>query len=250
MAISVRAAGTWAPESDTGNTTILVEIPDGYEAGDLGIIVATWKLYQTTGAINESWTEITDIAGGSTSGSSNVGSVRHYVAYKVLGASESDPTITTSAFVYPGLRVCIVLQKDSGGDWAVQKLSDAVETSEQDFSHAITTTAAISIGDLVFALTGVGDESAAFTRATDAISGGPSWSGNVVEYPADHGSTTAAYDVAADLIYRVASSAVASGETITVTGSLSASERCSSSLFAVRAAAAAVVGRSQAIIIG
>ena len=233
MAISVRASGTWAAATTQSPS---YAIPAGYQAGDLGILVSGWKPYTVSATVNQDWTEIIDEAAGSTANGNGTGSSRVYVAYKVLGSSETNPTVTRSGSVSPGGGVIIVLQKSASESWDVAALSAAVEQAmaNTSMSHNLTTTAAIASADLVFALTVVGDDSSTFTRATTAISGGPSWSGNVVEYPATHLSDTAGNDMAADLIYRVASSSVASGQTITVTATLSAAERVSSVLFRVR----------------
>jgi hypothetical protein len=156
----------------------------------------------------------------------------------VLGASETNPTLTRSGAITPGGQVIIVLQKEaSDGDWDVAKIANAVEQAmgSTAMSHNLTTTGAIVDDDLIFALTGVADDSATFTRASTAISGGPSWDGNVVEYPATHASSTTGNDMAADLIYRKAGANAASGQTITVTATLSAAERVASVLFRVRA---------------
>ena len=235
MAITVRAAGTWAVATTQSPT---VAIPAGYQAGDLGILVSAWRPYTVTATVDQGWTEIVDETPGATANGIGVGSSRLFVAYKELGASETNPTLTRSAAIAPGGQVIIVLQKGAAdGPWTVEKIANAVEQAmgSTAMSHALTTTAAISAGDLVFALTGVADDSATFTRATTAISGGPSWAANVVEYPATHASSTTGNDMAADLVYRVASSGQASGASITVTATLSAAERVASVLFRVSA---------------
>ena len=235
MAISVRASGTWAASITQSPS---VAIPAGYSAGDLGILVSAWRPYTVTATVNQSWTEIIDESPGATANGNGTGSSRVYVAYKVFTtASETNPTITRSAAITPEGDVIIVLQKAaSDGDWTVTKIATAVEQAmgTTAMSHALTTTAGILANDLVFALTAVADDSATFTRATTAISGGPTWSGNVVEYPATHLSDVSGNDMAADLIYRVASSYVATGQTITITATLSAAERVASTLFSVR----------------
>lgn len=235
MAISVRAEGTWAAATTQSPS---YAIPAGYQAGDLGILVAICKPYTVTSTVDQGWAEVLAEATGATANGNGAGSLALYVATKVLTASETDPTVTRSGSVSPGGGVIIVLQKGAAENWTAAAISAAVETTTQNFSQAITTTAAITSGDWIFALTGVGDDSATFTRATTAISGGPTWSGNVVEYPATHLSSTAGNDCAADLIYRVASSSVASGQSITVTGGLSAAERSGSALFRVAVTAA------------
>ena len=233
MAISVRASGTWSVSTTQSPT---VTIPT-YSAGDLGILVSTWRPYTVSATVNQSWNEIIDETPGSTANGNGVGSSRVYVAYKVLGASETNPTITRSGAITPAGAVIITLQKAAGdGDWTVTKIATAVEQAmgSTAMSHVLTTTAGILANDLVFALTAVADDSATFTRASTAISGGPSWGANVVEYPATHASSTSGNDMAADLIYRAASSYVASGQSITVTATLSAAERVASTLFSVR----------------
>jgi hypothetical protein len=236
MAISVRAAGTWAVATTQSPA---VTIPAGYQAGDLGILVSVWRSYTVTATINQSWTELIDEATGTTTTGVGVGSSRLYVAYKVLGSSETNPTLTRSGTISPGAQVIIVLQKGASESWDVAKIANAVEQAmgSTALSHSLTTTAAIAASDWVFALTGVADDSATFTRATSAISGGPTWSGNVVEYPSTHASSTTGNDIAADLIHRVASGAASSGASITVTATLSAAERVGSVLFRVRVTA-------------
>lgn len=241
MAISQRAAGTWASHGTTQN--VQVPFPTGYTpiVGDLAIVVGSWKAFGTTATVDQGWSEILDVTGGSTAAGNGTGSVRLYVAYKVLkSTAEVAPTISRSAAPAPGAGVMVVFQKAATEAWDVAALSAATEQAmgSTAMSHVCTTTAAIASGDLVFALTGVGDNSGTFTRATTAISGGPTWSGNVVEYPSSHLSTTDSNDMAADLVYRVASSAVASGQSITVTATLSAAERVGSVLFRVRVKAA------------
>jgi hypothetical protein len=241
VAISTRAEGTWASTSTTQNTQIA--FPAGYTpiVGDLAILVSVWKAFGTTATVDQGWTEIFDGTGGSTAAGNGTGSVRLYVAYKILtSTTQTAPTITRSAAPAPAASAMIILQKASTEAWDIDDISAATEQAmgTTAMSHVCTTTQGINSGDWIFALTGVGDDSAAFTRATTAISGGPTWSGNVVEYPSGHLTTADSNDLAADLIYRVASSTVATGQSITVTATLTAAERVGSVLFRVRAKAA------------
>jgi hypothetical protein len=238
VAISTRAEGTWVSGGTTQNTS--PAFPSGYTpiVGDLGIVVSVWKQYDVSATINEGWTEIFDGTGGSTANGNGAGSVRLFVAYKIFtSTTQAAPTITRSGAISPSGSVMVVLQKAGTEAWDVDDISAATEQAmgTTAMSHVCTTTQGITSGDWIFALTGVGDDSGTFTRATTAISGGPTWSGDRVEYPSGHLTTTDGNDLAADLIYRVASSTVATGQSITVTATLSAAERVGSVLFRVRA---------------
>jgi hypothetical protein len=249
MAISQRAEGTWASGSTTQNTQ--VAFPSGYTpiAGDIGIVVSTWKAFGTTATVDQGWTEIFDGTGGSTASGNGTGSVRLYVAYKIFTASgaQTAPTISRSAAPSPSASVMVVFQKASTEAWDIDDISAATEQAmgTTAMSHVCTTTQGITSGDWIFALTGVGDDSATFTRATTAISGGPTWSGDVVEYPSGHLTTADSNDLAADLIYRVASSTVATGQSITITATLTAAERVGSVLFRLRAKAATTTAAAE-----
>lgn len=235
MAIGQRASGTWGFGTST-SFPLTIPGAGSYQIGDLGIAIMIAKPFDVAISVDNGWSEIVDETPGSTANGNGVGSVRLWVAYKVFtSTTETDPNITIGTNS-PNGGVIIVLSKGADETWDIAKLANSVEQAmgTTAMSHDLTTTAAVQDGDWVFALTGVADDSATFTRATTAISGGGiTYNGDVVEYPATHGSSTSGNDAAADLIYRKVTTGVASGATITVTATLSNAERVGSVLFRV-----------------
>lgn len=232
MAISQRAAGTWAASNATTQT---VTIPVGAASGDMMICVAACKPYTATPTIDQGWSTLYAATGGSTANGNGTGSQRHAVFYKIHTGTESNPTITWGTTSAPGAAVIVVFQKASTEAWKIQTLAAApVEQAmgTTAFSVNLTTNQKLDDGSWVFSLVSAGDDSATFTRSTTAIAGASvTWNGNHVEYPAAHISTTTSNDLAADLGYRLVTTGVASGATITVTATLSAAERAQASIF-------------------
>lgn len=246
MAISQRAAGTWA-DAGVNGTSITLTIPAGATTGDLMLAAVVIKPYTADPTIDQGWSTLYKGASGTTANGNGAGSQEHAIFYKVHTGTESNPTVTFGATSSPGGGVIVVLQKGAGETWNVGPLAAAVGEQAMGttaLSIGLTTDAAITSGDWIWALVSAGDDSATFTRATTAISGGPTYSGNHVEYPATHLSTTTGSDAAMDLGYRVASSSVASGQTITVTATLSAAERAAASIFYVRVQSVTTVSGS------
>jgi hypothetical protein len=233
MPIAARASGVWASSVAASHTVAL----PSYEPGNLGLLVVVSKSYLFAATeISQGWTILVDDATGATAVGNGVGSLRLLVAWKILGVGEVAPTVSRAGSVTAGA-VIVTLSKAANETWSVARLSSTAETVEQNFVHALTTTATIDAGDWVYAVTGVADDSSPFTRPTDAISGGPDWTSSMVRTPAVNFSSTAGADLAADQVRRTAATTVGSGANLAVTGSLFDVERCGSVLFKVRVTA-------------
>lgn len=233
MAISLKTAGTWA-ESTAAST--LVALPGTVANGDRYFVFAAWKDYSITASMPAGWTKIPEFTDGSTGTGNGTGSMkvacwyRDWVTGNTWHTTNAEHTITYStATNLLSAAVGMLWQKAAGdrwaaatyqnGDWPNQGSSSA---SAQADSGAIT----LASGAAVMALIGIRDDSATFTRPTTGISlqaGTATWTGNYVESPATHHSSTTGNDMSADLGHRFVNEGAASCN-LQVTATLSANE--------------------------
>ncbi|HSW43934.1 MAG TPA: hypothetical protein VLM76_15665, partial [Patescibacteria group bacterium] len=233
--------GAWAVSTAQVQT---VAIPVAAVAGDLAILFSAWRPFDVSATVDQGWTEIVDGSEGSTADGAGVGSSRLFVAWKVLGAAETNPTLTRSGPVSIAGAVIVTLSKPADRVWSIAALSAIAEAligPGTGVTLWVHTSSAIAADDQVWALSAVADHQATFTRQPTAIHSGPTWSGDAVENPADHLATTAGNRMVADIVHRLASGAFDPGW-IGVTVPLDAEERVTTVLVRVRTTADARSG--------
>ena len=224
MAASLRAAGTWSER--TTNTT--VAIPAGSAAGDRMYLLASWKDFAITASVS-GWTELVEGADGTTGSGNGTGSMKVGVWYKDHSGSESNPTLTFSTTT--GLlaqAVIVTFQKGATEQWDTPIYASAAITNWTTTAQTVSAggTSFPAAAGVVIGVAGIRDDSATFTRPTTGISssaGTITWSGNYVESPATHASTTTGNDMSCDAGHRFFTGASGS-ITLTQTATLSAAE--------------------------
>lgn len=222
MAISARAAGTWAEMVADGT----VAIPAAQVTGDLMLLLAFCKPYTVTTTVS-GWESIGEFADGTVGNGNGVGSVKVAAWYKVATTdTETDPTLDWSADPNTGAAVIVVFSKAASEGWVAPAYVTAAMTNWTTTSQTVSASSTIdtSNGDAIVGLIGIRDDSSTMTRPTTGIAGtGPTWNGDYVEYPATHFSTTTGFDCSGDAGYRLITTGSA-GVTLTQTGTISAAE--------------------------
>ncbi len=215
MAISLKTAGTWARVvTDPSSVTI----PGTPAAGDRMFLFATWKDFAITVADPTNWTPIgTVFSDGSTPAGNGVGSVSNMVWYRDWESGDANPSLNWSTAPTEAHAVVMLWTKGATQTWDTPVRADAAMTNWTTTPQTCTdnTTTVIPNSSVVMGLIGVRDDSATFTRPTDAIAvneGTVTWNGNHVESPAANFSSTTGQDMSGDLGYRL----VTTGATATL----------------------------------
>lgn len=228
MAVGFRAVGSWENGATGLTADEVVAVPAAQVTGDLVIVIGCWKDYAITAQVS-GYTELFELADGTTGTGNGLGSMKVGIWYKVAASdTESDPTLdfsTTTGLL--GEATIIVFSKGAGETW----LTPTYVTRALSWGTGSTTTAASSTidvpsGGAVLAVAAIRDDSATFTRGNTAIddsAAAVTWNGNYVEAPATHASTTTGNDMSCDAGYRLVTTG-ATGVTLRQTGTLSASE--------------------------
>lgn len=217
MAISARAAGTWA--AGTG-TTRTVTIPVGSTAGDLMVMHLACKPYTAAPTVNQSWTVLGTHADGTVANGNGTGSVRGAVAYKVHTGAESNPVVTWGATSSPDIAVIVTFQKAASETWATPVTVFGNVNNSTAINAAVVSNPGVTAGDMCIA--GI------YTRDNSTITS-PDFSqtgvtfGTRTEYPATAISTTTSNDMAGDSVYRLASSGTGSAAPV-ITATQAAAE--------------------------
>jgi hypothetical protein len=209
MTVTFRAVGTW----ENGATGLIadevVSIPAGTTAGDMMVLLASWKDFSIT-ALVSGWTEITEFADGAVATGNGAGSMKVGAWYKEHSGSESDPTLDFSTTVNLLGEAVIISFQRSLGAWTTPTFGTAAWAVSAGPQTSGVTSGFVDVpsGGVVICLIGIRDDSATFTRPTTGIddSGGTddiTWNGNYVEAPATHASTITGNDMACDAGYRL-----------------------------------------------
>jgi hypothetical protein len=204
VAISQRAAGTWAAVNATTQT---VTIPVGSTAGDMMVMHFACKPFSASPSINQGWTVIGTHADGAVANGNGVGSVRAGIAYKIHTGSESNPVVTWGATAAPGIAVIVTFQKGAGESWATPTTVFGNVNSSTSINVTLGSDPGVTSGDMCLA--------GFYTRNNSNITT-PSFTqtgvtyGTRTEYPAAAIATTSSEDMAGDSVYRLASSGTSS----------------------------------------
>ncbi|MGX7894401.1 hypothetical protein [Tsuneonella sp. HG222] len=225
MAISLKTAGSWARVvTDPSSVTI----PGSPAAGDRMFLFATWKTYSITVADPSGWTPIgTPFTDGAVAGSSSIGSVKVMAWYRDWQPGDANPSLDWSAAPTEAHAVIMLWQKGAGETWGTPTTVTAAMTNWTTSSQTVSASSTTDVpsGSVVMGLIGIRDDSATMTRPTTGIdaAAGITWSGNYVESPATHFSSSVGNDMSGDLGHRFVTTGAA-GATLRMTGTISASE--------------------------
>lgn len=228
MTVSFRAVGSWENGATGLTADEVLSVPAAQLTGDMCLAIGCWKDFGITAQIS-GWTELIEIADGSVATGNGLGSMKIGVWYKeATSDAEADPTLdfsTTTGLVGEGT---IIVFSKSASFWTTPDYRQAAWTaSAGPQTISAGSTIDVPTGGVVIGIAAIRDDSATFTRATDAIkdSGGlVTWNGNHAEAPATHASTTTGNDMACDAGYRLVTTG-ASGVTLQMSiDALSASE--------------------------
>jgi hypothetical protein len=228
MTVSFRAVGSWENGATGLTADEVLSGPAAQVTGDLVIVIGCWKDFAITAQVS-GYTELIEIADGTTATGNGTGSMKIGVWYKIATSdAEADPTLdfsTTTNLLGEGT---IIVFSKSEANWLTPEYRQAAWTASggpQTISAGSTVT--VPTGGAVLGIAAIRDDSATFTRATDAIkdSGGlVTWNGNHAEQPATHASTITGNDMACDAGYRLVTTGAA-GVTLQMSiDALSASE--------------------------
>lgn len=219
MAVSFRAVGSWENGATGLTADEVVAIPAAQVTGDMVLVVACWKDFAITAQV-AGYTELFELADGTTGTGNGLGSMKIGVWYKVATSdAEADPTVdfsTTTGLL--GEATVIVFSK-SLTSWETPTFVTAAQTTWTTTPQTTNASATITVpsGSAIVGIAAVRDDSATFTRPTTAIGGaGVTFNGNYVEAPATHASTTTGNDMACDMGYRLVTTGAA-GVTLTQT---------------------------------
>lgn len=222
MAISLRAAGSWAAVNATTQT---VTLPT-HAAGDMLLVRFAVKPYTATPTCSAGWTAVATFgADGTDANGDGVGSVLVGAFWKIAtSAAESNPVITWGTTAAPGCAVALSYQKAADDkDWGIPRGGFGGDTTA-DTSKSMTVTGNGELwcrpGDMIDFFMGIRDDTT-MTSPSITISGATL--GAVSEQPAAALSSTTSNDISADGGYRLCSVEGSSNEW-TVTGTLSTSE--------------------------
>lgn len=222
MAISLRAAGSWAA---VNATTQVVTLPT-HATGDMLIVRFAVKPYDATPTCTAGWTAVAAFgADGTDANGDGVGSVLVGAFWKIAtSAAETNPTITWGTTAAPGCAVALAYQKDAADkDWGKPRGGFGGDTTA-DTSKTMTITGNgrlwVRPGDMVDFFLAVRDDTT-MTSPSATITGATL--GAVSEQPASALSSVTSNDISADGGYRLCSVEGSSNEW-TVTGTLSTSE--------------------------
>ncbi len=230
MSVAFRSAGAWATVTVTG-TIGSGAMPAGTQDGDRLITIVTYKDYSTTCTIaTAGWTEFATFADGAVASGNGTGSMRikAWYADQSGGSAPATPDITVGATIIGGA-VCLAFSKDSGEAWSTPLVRTAAWPSQStgNVNHTANGTVDVPSGGAVMCVIGIRDDSATFTRPTNAIgdeSTTMTWNGNYVESPATHLTTTTGNDMAADAGYRLVTTGAAAETLFTTITALTAAE--------------------------
>lgn len=226
MAISLKAAGTWAEYTTDLQT---VTIPGSPAAGDRMFLFVAWKDYAITLTTPSGWTAIVNSYADGTTGTGNgTGSMSQAIFYRDWQSGDANPTLDFSTAT--GLlaeAVVMLWQKGGSESWASPRyVTSAHSFGTSSVYESADTTIDIGDGSVVMCQVATRDDSATFTRTTTSIkdSGGTmTWNGNYVESPATHYSTVTGNDHSGDLGHRFVTTG-ASGVTLQAEAIQSASD--------------------------
>lgn len=218
MAISQRAAGSWAASNATTQT---VTIPVGSTAGDMMVMHFARKPFSgTTPTVNQGWTVVGTHADGSVANGDGVGSVLGGIAYKIHTGSESNPTITWGTTAAPGIAVIVTFQKGAGETWDTPVSIFGNVNNSTSINVTLGSDPGVTAGDMAIAGFYTRDNS---TITTPQLTQTGITYGTRTEFPATAIATTTSNDMAGDSVYRIASSGTSSAAPV-LTASQSAAE--------------------------
>lgn len=207
MTVSFRAVGSWENGSTGLTADEVLAVPAAQVTGDMMLAIGCWKDFSITAQIS-GWTELIEIADGTTGTGNGTGSMKIGAWYKeATSDTESDPTLdfsTTTNLLGEG--VIIVFSKSLTYWKTPVYLQAAWTASAGPQTISAGTTVDVPSGAVVIGIAAIRDDSGTFTRATTAISdasGAITWNGNYVESPATHASTTTGNDMSCDMGYRL-----------------------------------------------
>src|SRR5512139_1160555 len=96
MAVGFRAAGAWENGATGLTADEVVAVPAAQVTGDMMVLVGCWKDYAITAQVS-GWTELFELADGTTGTGNGSGSMKVGVWYKeATSDAESDPTLDFS----------------------------------------------------------------------------------------------------------------------------------------------------------
>jgi hypothetical protein len=227
MAISNRAAGTWA--ATNSSTALSVSIPAAATTGDMMLLLVHWKFAATTDYLDtpSGWTLAGSSDNGTSTSTNGGGSVRSAIYYKQHSGSESNPSLQWRASggaakaPSPGAAVIVVFQKDASESWTASASTDGEDTDGgTSYSATMAANPGITAGDMCIATTGISDN---YTMTVPTFTATGVTFGTVAEYPATALSSSTGNDIACDACYRLASSGTASAAPV-VTHTLATGE--------------------------
>jgi hypothetical protein len=213
VTVSFRAVGTWENGSTGLTADEVLAVPAAQVTGDMMLAIGCWKDFAITAQIS-GWTELIEIADGTTGTGNGTGSMKIGVWYKEATTdTESDPTLdfsTTTGLVGEGV---ITVFSKSLSFWSTPEYRQAAWTaSAGPQTISAGTTIDVPTGSAVIGIAAIRDDSGTFTRASDNIRDSGSlvtWNGNYVESPATHASCTTGDDMSCDAGYRLVTTGAA-----------------------------------------
>ena len=243
MAITARAAGTWAVSTAA---TLQVSIPAGATTGDMMLLLFSLKCANPPAVptIDQSWTVLTPYTNGTTASGNGSGSNTTGMAYKQHTGSETDPTLTWDSggdSASPGVAVIVAFQKAAGDSWVTPTGSGGGITSTSSSYSATNSDPGVTAGDMCVAVLGSRDDTA-WTVPTFSQTSATFATATV--YPTTPIASATGNDISATAVYRGVNSGTGSGN-VTVTGTLAAVE--TGSHFFVRLRAAAITNASAGV---
>jgi hypothetical protein len=228
MAVGFRAAGAWQDGATGLVADEVAEIPAAQLTTDMVVVIACWKDFAITAQVS-GYTELFELADGTTGTGNGTGSMKVGIWYKIAASdAESNPTVDFSTTTGLLGEVTVIVFTSGGGTWATPTfVVGAINTwGTGGGTTSASSTITIPDGSAILGVAAIRDDSATFTRGNTAIddAGGlVTWNGNYAEQPATHASTTTGNDMACDAGYRLVTTGAA-GVTLRQTGTLSATE--------------------------